>query len=151
VSGGGISWWVLAVAFLLNVGWDMAQMFAYVNMPVLSLRSLAECSVAALGDALYVLALYWIGRLLTRQPLWAAHLTARRMISVLICGLGFGLVIEHIGLLYGFWQYRKNMPTLPFGVGLWPVLQSMILPLVTFRIISLLCRGEARAEHSGGE
>src|SRR5881392_683257 len=104
----------------------MTQMFAYVNRRVLSVCSLAECSVAALGDALYVLALYWIGRLLTRQPLWAAHLTARRIITVLICGLGFGLVIEHIGLLHGLWRYRKNMPTLPFGAGLWPVLQSMI-------------------------
>src|SRR5437764_11955385 len=86
VSERGTSWWVLAVAFLLNVGWEMTQMFAYVNMRVLSVRSLAECSVAALGDALYVLALYWIGRLLTRQPLWPAYLPARRMITVLICG-----------------------------------------------------------------
>jgi hypothetical protein len=151
VTGRGISYRVFAVAFLLNVGWEMAQMSAYVNVSALSLRSLAECSVAALGDALYVLALYWIGRLLTRQPLWAVRLTARRMITILICGLGFGLVIEYIGLLLGFWQYRKNMPTLSFGVGLWPVLQSMILPLVTFRIISHLCRGQTRAEHSRGQ
>jgi hypothetical protein len=73
------------------------------------------------------------------------------MIIILICGFGFGLVIEHIGLLHGFWQYRKNMPRLSFGVGLWPVLQSMILPLVTFGIISRLCRGETRAEYSRGE
>jgi NADPH-dependent 2,4-dienoyl-CoA reductase/sulfur reductase-like enzyme len=61
------------------------------------------------------------------------------------------LIIEHIGLLHGFWQYRKNMPRLSFGVGLWPVLQSMILPFVSFRIVSHLCRGQTRAEHSRGQ
>lgn len=42
----GITWLVLAVAFLLNVGWEMAQMFAYVSMSVTSRRSLAECLLA---------------------------------------------------------------------------------------------------------
>jgi hypothetical protein len=126
------------VAFLLNVGWEMIQMFAYANMPESSLWSLAACSVPALGDALYVVAVYWAGRLLTRQPRWTAHLTARRVITVLTCGLGFSILVEHIALLHGFWQYRKNMPMLPFGVGLWPVLQSMMLPLVTFRLVSHL-------------
>lgn len=140
MSGRSLGWRILAVAFLLNVAWEMIQMFAYANMPVRSLQSLAACSVAALGDGLYVVALYWVGRLLTGDIQWVRHLTARRIIMVLACGLGFALVIEHIALLHRFWQYRKNMPILPFGVGLWPVLQLMILPLVTFRVASGLSR-----------
>jgi hypothetical protein len=150
VSGQGLSWRILAVAFLLNVAWEMVQMFAYAKMPTRPIESIAECSVAALGDALYVVALYWAGRLLLRDAQWVAHLTAQRMIVILACGLGFAVIVEHIALLHRFWRYAKNMPTLPFGVGLWPVLQSMTLPLVTFRVVSDLHRVMSSRRHSGG-
>jgi hypothetical protein len=75
----------------------MAQMFAYTNMPARSLWSFAGCSVAAVGDALYVVAIYWAGRLLVRDTHWVAHLTAGRMIIILICGLGFGCSLNTSG------------------------------------------------------
>ena len=144
-----LGWLVVAVAFLLNLAWEMIQMFSYANMPVRSLQTLAECSVAALGDGLYVVALYWAGRLLTGDIQWVGHMTARRTVIVLACGLGFALVIEHMALLHRFWQYRKNMPILPLGMGLWPVLQLMIVPLVAFRVASGLSRVIPSKRHNG--
>lgn len=141
VTDRGLGWRVLAVAFLLNVVWEMIQMFAYANMPARFFGSLAACSMAALGDGLYAVAVYWVGRLVTRDARWVAHLNARRTAVILVCGLGFAVIIERIAVFHRLWRYGQHMPTLPLGVGLWPVLQSMILPLVTFRIVSDLHRG----------
>src|SRR5579875_3108086 len=108
MSGRSLGWRILAVAFLLNVAWEMIQMFAYAYMPVRSLRSLAACSLAALGDGLYVVALYWAGRLLKRDIQWVRRLTARRITIVLACGLSFATIVEHTARLHQFWQYQKH-------------------------------------------
>ena len=130
-----VNWRILGTAFILNLAWEMAQMFAYAGMSQVSGRSLIVCLGAALGDALYVMCVYWIGKAIRGTPLWICKLNVRSVIAISLVGILTPAVIERFGTAERLWAYRDNMPLLPFHIGLWPVLQFMMTPILTFWVI----------------
>ena len=66
---------------------------------------------------------------------WVKNLNIKRIILLLLTG-GAGAVLVEIGhLSIGTWSYADAMPLIPFvNVGLSPVLQFMILPMLIYKL-----------------
>lgn len=131
-----IGWRIFGIALALNFVWEMAQMFAYANVDPFSLFSFLCCCGAAFADALYVMCVYWIGIAIRRTPLWVFNLGGVAVLAVISSGFITAFVLERLALVEHFWHYGETMPRLAFGVGLWPVLQLMLLPLLAFWFVS---------------
>ncbi len=135
----GAGWRVFAVAFSLNLPWEMGQMFTYAGMSQTSFRSVAMCSAAAVGDGVYALVVYSAGSLISGDPKWIFRMTPGRLSSIVAVGFVAAVIMEKAALFGSLWQYSGSMPRIPvIGVGLWPVLQLMTLPLATFCIVRYL-------------
>jgi len=59
--------------------------------------------------------------------------------GIVAVGFVVAVIMERTALSGSLWQYAASMPRIPvIGVGLWPVLQLMTLPLATFGTVSYL-------------
>lgn len=111
-------------------------MFAYEQFAASFLEASLICGLASIGDAVYIVALYWLGRRITRDRNWIAHLNGRRILAIAGAGLISATVVEWVALMLGRWSYSDAMIRLPFlEVGILPVLQLIILPILTFWIV----------------
>ena len=51
----------------------------------------------------------------------------------MVLGIGTAALIEHAAVAEGRWTYSSQMPMVPYlAAGLWPLLQMVILPSLTF-------------------
>lgn len=114
------------VAFLLHLGWEMAQMDLYRGLADQPwTKTLGRCSVAAAFDVVVTLALAVpFVHLVRRWPrpswAWAGMAAAGGLVAI---------VIERAGLASGRWSYAETMPFVPLvDVGVVPVLQMMVIP-----------------------
>lgn len=129
---------VFTVAFLLNFAWEVLQVFAYTSNRQLSMiEHLAFCVLAALADALFITAIYYVGRIALKDKTWITRLNAKSVCMVMLIGAIASLIVERVALSYGWWCYGPKMPQL-FQVGLLPVVQLSLLPIVTFLIVRRL-------------
>ena len=118
---------VLAVAFLLNWIWEATHAAAYVESTGPFLYRLRHCLPMAGTDALWTLALWAIvtGAIQRRNSAW-------RLSAVAAFGAVSAVAVERVALADGRWTYNALMPIVPIvDVGLWPVAQMTILPLIT--------------------
>ncbi len=78
-------------------------------------------------DALWTLALWAIATGAIRRPD-----SAWRLAAVAALGAVSAVAVERVALADGRWTYNALMPIVPIvDVGLWPVAQMTILPLIT--------------------
>lgn len=122
---------LIIVAFLLNLGWEMLQMPLYKGMS-LSIQSAVFCALASLADVVMLL-LYDAFALIYKNPFWVQSLTLRRILILALAG-GTGAVLAEIRQVsFGNWTYSRSMPIIPVAnVGLSPVLQFMMLPVIIY-------------------
>lgn len=120
------------LSFLLNFAWELIQIPLYIPSSY-SIEHIAFCALASLADAILAMLLYFGCGLMFRNQLWIEHLKWRYIIIVVLAG-GTGAVlgeIRHLSL--GTWAYADSMPLIPIvNVGISPVLQFMILPLLIY-------------------
>lgn len=124
------------VSFLLNFFWEISQMSFYAGV---GMGQIGEYNLflkthwwVSLKDALIVLGLYVIVALLLRNWHWGRHFTKKRLGILFILSFlwATGLEYYHVNIHHD-WAYLPNMPLLPLiDVGLWPVLQMIIVPVV---------------------
>jgi hypothetical protein len=100
------------------------------------------CVLGSVADVIMVLLLYFVFAVIFKNPLWIHPLKVQRMAIVVLAG-GIGAVLSEMRhLALGNWAYSDLMPLIPiFNVGLSPVLQFMILPVLIY-ILSLLYHGK---------
>ena len=118
---------ILAVAFLLNWIWEAIHAAAYVESTGPFLYRLRHCLPMAGTDALWTLALWAIvtGAIQRRNSAW-------RFTAVAALGAVSAVAVERVALADGRWTYNAFMPIVPIvDVGLWPVAQMAILPVIT--------------------
>ena len=118
---------VLVVAFLLNWFWEATHAAAYVESTGPFLYRLRHCLPMAGTDALWTLALWAIvtGALQRRDSAW-------RLVATATLGAVSAVAVEHVALADRRWTYNALMPIVPIvDVGLWPVAQMTILPVIT--------------------
>lgn len=127
---------IFLTAAVLNFGWEMAQMFAYMHATRMSVVALLSCSLAAIGDAAYTVVLYCAGKVASANECWPLRLSAKSSLMILLAGFVTAVLIERLGIYAALWRYADSMPVLPvLNVGVLPVLQLMILPFTVFWIV----------------
>lgn len=118
---------ILVVAFCLNWIWEATHAAAYVESTGPFLYRLRHCLPMAGTDALWTLALWALvtGAMQRADPAW-------RLTTVAALGAVSAVAVERVALADGRWTYNALMPIVPIvNVGLWPVAQITILPVIT--------------------
>lgn len=115
----------------------MLQMPAFTGLPQGRLAATGWCALAALGDAVIVLAMYGFGAALFRDFRWYRPPTAHRYAIVVTTGVLLHLLIEWVAVhRLALWGYRDIHPIVPaVNVGLLAILQPVILLPVTFWLV----------------
>ncbi|OSZ77157.1 hypothetical protein CAP36_12140 [Chitinophagaceae bacterium IBVUCB2] len=123
---------ITVIALLLNLIWELVQMPLYRDSSF-TIGHIAFCALASVADALMVLLLYFGVALIFRNSLWIQHLKWQQIAIVILTG-GTGAVLSEMRhLSSGSWAYDNSMPLIPVvNVGIAPVLQFMILPLIIY-------------------
>lgn len=123
---------VAILAFLLNFAWELIQMPLYQGSSY-SISFIGFYALASVADAIMVLLLYFGFALILKNMFWIEFLNTQQIIVVILTG-GIGAVLSEMRhLSLGSWVYDDSMPIIPYvNVGISPVLQFMILPLLTY-------------------
>ena len=88
--------------------------------------------IISLKDAGMTVALYVAVALILRNSFWGRHTSRRGLVPLMGLGFLWAVVLEYYHVrVAGSWAYAAAMPLLPgLRVGLWPVLQMMVLPMI---------------------
>ena len=123
---------ISVVSFVLNAIWENAHAPLYAGY-ISPLRHVPMCTRAAFGDVLIVLLMYGLFTLMYKDAWWFKKLNWKSVALLGIVGLEIGVGIEIWALHAQRWNYGASMPIIPrVQVGLTPVLQMMLLPIITF-------------------
>lgn len=122
------------VSFALNEIWEMSQMSTYVETAGHTWTSmLGVCTAAAVVDVGITVIIYSAGALAAGDLGWGLHGRWNIYATVAVWGLGYAALVEHASLTAGRWSYTNRMPVVPLlNAGLWPLLQMILLPPLTF-------------------
>ena len=134
---------VAVLAFLLNFAWELGHCPLYKGCGY-GFAHVSFLALASLADAILAVLLYFGFALIYRNGMWAHPLTARRIFWLMVVG-GTGAVVSEVAhLAAGNWAYTDGMPLIPgIGVGVTPVLQFAVLPVVIYRLSSYLTVAKA--------
>jgi hypothetical protein len=134
---------VYAIAFGMNLIWEMLQMPFYQQMTFTDVGSYLMCLKASFGDANIVIAIYGLGVLFFHHWRWPVGMTPWKATYLIAIGGITAILIEHSALKGDRWSYSSLMPRLPvLEIGLIPFLQLIILPYLSYAIACRrrLCR-----------
>jgi hypothetical protein len=135
---------VFVVAVALNFPWEMAQAYLYAPMGDWGTAT-RRCFGAALADGGIVVVMVVAGIIVFRRYDWIRDLGPAQIAFSAVIGGIIAVLVEHYSLRAGRWAYSSLMPMIPgTDVGTVPVLQMVILPLVTFRLVAGNSRTGAR-------
>ncbi|MBD3646620.1 MAG: hypothetical protein HUJ31_04000 [Pseudomonadales bacterium] len=135
---------IAGVAFFLHFVWEMWQIPLYVGMVEASHGDAVWlCTKATIGDVFMASLAYGAGALVARRFDWLMAPPAVAGIVYLASGLMMTVVLEYLATeVNGRWAYVDAMPRLPvLGTGIAPVLQWVILPMMTLYVSRVVWRG----------
>ncbi len=140
---------LFVIAVLINYVWEIVQAPFYVGMKSFKLVWW-HCGLAALGDGLLVLLIYAAGWAALRRRDWFVHPGVIGYAVMLLAGLIISVSIEWLAVsVTNRWAYTARMPLVPLlNVGLAPVAQMLVLPLLIFRILAAWCNRASAARSS---
>ena len=123
---------ITILAFLLNFVWELIQIPLYRNSSY-DIAHVLFCALASIADTIMVLLIYLGLAAIFEDLFWVKHLRLTRIVIVILIG-GTGAVLSEMRhLSLGSWAYDDSMPVLPvFNVGISPLLQFMILPVLIY-------------------
>lgn len=118
----------------------MAQMPAYKEMAGRPfLKTMVRCTPATLGDIAITFWIYAIGALGARALSWGLQPRWNVFFAVALLGAMHAVWVEQAAIASGRWSYTPAMPIIPrLGVGLWPVLQLLVLLPLTIGLSSFI-------------
>ena len=136
----GSLWIYLAFTIALHLIWEAAQLPLYTIWSTGTRREIAFAVIhCTIGDLMIatlslVLALMCFG-----GPAWPRQRFTQVMVSTLVTGIGYTVYSEYLNsVVRKTWAYSDLMPTLPpFGTGLSPLLQWIVVPMLGFAAIWL--------------
>ena len=138
-------------SFALNLIWEIVQLPLYAfprGTPVSSIAfSVAHCT---LGDATVALVAYVAGAVATRRTAWPIETAAAGLIVALCVTFGWTIWAEWNAVyITRAWGYGPNMPVIG-GIGLTPLLQSLLLPMIALAIVRKPTRRRKESGAGGG-
>lgn len=129
---------IFILALFLSLIWENLHASLYDDyFPELKKLFFLLCAVV---DGLITLLIYFLAKLIFKDPLWIIHpLSFKKVLVVLALSFLTAAIMEKAPVLLDFWSYSKNMPVVPIvEIGLSPLLQISFLPLFTFLLIHQL-------------
>ncbi|TAK95871.1 hypothetical protein EPO05_03165 [Patescibacteria group bacterium] len=128
---------ILSIAFILNFLWEISQAWLYAPHFV-GVAGLVEVHIrASLGDVILVSLILMLDSFVFRKVLAEERLGWKRMAMIMLAGFILGVAVEKYALATGRWSYNSLMPVMPFfKVGLAPVLQMVLVPVISICIAS---------------
>ena len=132
---------LFVVAVPLNYLWELGQSPLY--LPPSRLRDMWwHCFKASLGDGLLVGLIYVICSILFGKLDWYVRIRTSRYYTMMATGLAVGVLVEWAALRTHRWTYATAMPLIPgLQIGLVPVVQMLVLPLLVFWIAGTCTAG----------
>ena len=130
-------WWT-ALAFALNLVWEIAQIPFYTLYEEGDLAAIAyaiaHCTV---GDAMIAFACYLVAAGVTRDRAWPARRPRAGIAVAAASGVAYTVFSEWLNVsVRGAWTYSDLMPTV-LGIGISPLLQWLAVPFLTLRVVRL--------------
>lgn len=126
---------IVVVSFLLNIVWENEQAPLYAGYTGFW-QHFKICFWGVLGDVVIILFLYGIFALGYKNRWWIKSLNIKSSMLLALVGMFIAILIEYYALSVGRWVYAPSMPLFLWTkAGLWPVLQMIILPYVTFFVV----------------
>ena len=120
---------VFVLAFLFHWAWEAVHAAAFVESNGTFAFRLWHCLPMAVSDAAWTLALWAVVGGLAQA---SGRLPASRLVLLGLLGAVTAVAVERIALATGRWTYNALMPIVPLvQVGLWPVLQMTLLPVLS--------------------
>lgn len=131
---------VVLAAYALHFAWEMAHASLFATMRDLPFwQATAWCLRAALWDVLISAVAYAVASLMARTIHWVQHPWMLHLAIYLGVGLAITVAIERWALAAGRWRYAEAMPTV-LGIGLSPLLQWVVVPLLTVAVMRMVLR-----------
>lgn len=126
--------WIVVFSFLLHFVWEFLQVPTYEGMAEMAhWQAVKMCTSATIGDVGFALTAFWTTSLIARSRHWIT--APKNWQRLVFLGVGIGLTV---GFEYYYtnislrWTYSDLMPLVPpFGTGLSPLLQWIVVPLLT--------------------
>jgi len=120
-----------ALAFVLNLTWEIAQVRLYTIWAAADGMSVAWALLhCSLGDVVIALTMFALAGIVLRRADWTASRPWAGGSIVIIGALAFTAWSEWYNVYRAVnWGYTASMPMI-FGIGLSPLLQWLILPPV---------------------
>lgn len=123
---------VAGVSLLLNVVWENLQAPLYQGYNNFW-QHFPICFAASLGDVLVIVILYFLLAAVKKDVFWITKMNKVDVTVLLILGAIVAVAVEKWAIGIGRWEYLSAMPLIPYlKVGLLPVIQMMLLPILTF-------------------
>lgn len=125
-------------SFVFHFVWEIVQVPAYAGMSTIShWQGVLICLKATIGDVGIVLAAFWAIALLLRNRNWLGNPQWIHTAGFTALGVAITVVLEFIYVhLTGRWIYSDAMILVPpFGTGLTPLLQWMVIPPLTVFVV----------------
>jgi hypothetical protein len=124
---------VVLFSFLLHVVWEFLQVPLYAELAEMPhWEAVVLCTRATLGDVGMALAAFWVASLAARSRDWLLRPSLIPVVAFLAVGIILTIAFEyHATRIALRWTYAVAMPRMPpFGTGLSPLLQWLVIPPV---------------------
>lgn len=125
---------IIISAFLFNLTWEILQIPLYKEGNY-KWNHILFCVWASVADVIMVLLIYFGFALIYKNALWIKNFNTKRIIILILTG-GTGAILAEVWhLSIATWSYASAMPLIPVvDVGLSPVLQFMVLPIMIYKL-----------------
>ena len=146
---------MILFALLLHFPWELIQAPLYEGMASAAhWDAVKRCARATLGDATIAVFAYAAVAAAARNRWWILRSKPRELVGFVALGLLVTAVIEILATRsptpsWG-WKYAEAMPLLPgLEVGLAPIAQWTILPLLLIWFVGRQLKGAAKGSGTG--
>lgn len=124
---------VAMFSFLLHFVWEFLQVPTYSGMAEMAhWQGIKLCTSATIGDVGFALTAFWTASLAARTRHWIGNQAALPVLVFIGTGIALTVGFEfYYTQVTQRWTYSDLMPLVPpFGTGLSPFLQWLIIPPV---------------------
>lgn len=131
--------------FALNFVWEMAQASFYSSMKgLLFWHATGLCARAAVADVALLVLCFAIASLVARNAAWPLRPTLGATTTYFVSCLLVTIGIERWAIATSRWSYGVDMPLI-FGVGALPLLQWILIPVLSVFAFRLAARAMIRS------
>lgn len=139
-----LRWSALAAA--LNLAWELAQLPLYTIYEQGDVRTIAfaigHCTA---GDVLIAASSYVVAAATTRSWAWPATRPVLGATAVVVAGVAYTAFSEWLNVsVRGSWAYADAMPRIFGTIGLAPLAQWLVVPLLTLAFFRTWTRHAGR-------